>query len=205
MSEILTLTTQHLWLSAAGVLIAGAIAVPLGILITRFQNLAGIIMSAIDVLQTIPSLAMLAIALFIFGLGDGSLITALVIYSLLPILRNTYVGIKGVDPSLIEAGRGMGMTNLQLLFQVELPIALPIILSGFRVAMVTAIGIATIGTLIGAGGLGGPIWRGIQLADNAMILSAAIPAAALAILSDVILGALEKSLVPKGLKAREQS
>jgi osmoprotectant transport system permease protein len=205
MSEILSLTVQHLWLSTAGVLIAGIIAVPLGIALTRFRSIASTVIAAVDVLQTIPALALLAIALYFFGLGDSGLISALVIYSLLPIVRNTYTGINGVDPILIEAGRGMGMTNLQLLLQVELPLALTVILSGFRVAMVTAIGVATIGTLIGAGGLGGPIWRGIQLADNNMILSAAIPAAALAIFSDFILGLLEKFYVPKGLKTKEQS
>ncbi|RYD03622.1 hypothetical protein N752_18790 [Desulforamulus aquiferis] len=114
------------------------------------------VLGLIDMLQTIPSLAMLAIALYYFGLGNGSLISALVVYSLLPIVRNTYLGLKGVDTNLIEAGRGMGMTKLQLLWQVQLPIALPVMLSGFRVAMVTAIGIATIGTLIGAGGLAVP-------------------------------------------------
>ena len=205
MFEITSLAMEHLWLSASGVFIAALIGIPIGILLLQIRSLAEPVLGLIDILQTIPSLALLAIALFYFGLGNGSLVAALVVYSLLPIVRNTYLGLKGVEANLIEAGRGMGMTRLQLLWQVQLPIALPVMLSGFRVAMVTAIGIATIGTLIGAGGLGSPIWRGIQLADNAMILSAAIPAALLAILSDLVLSTLEKITVPKGLKAREST
>lgn len=202
MFEITSLAMEHLWLSVSGVFIAALIGIPMGILLLQIRSLAEPVLGLIDMLQTIPSLALLAIALYYFGLGNGSLVAALVVYSLLPIVRNTYLGLKGVEANLIEAGRGMGMTRLQLLWQVQLPIAFPVMLSGFRVAMVTAIGIATIGTLIGAGGLGSPIWRGIQLADNAMILSAAIPAALLAILSDLLLSTLEKMTVPKGLKAR---
>ncbi|AEG61394.1 ABC transporter permease [Desulforamulus ruminis] len=202
MVEITSLAMEHLWLSASGVFIAALIGIPMGILLLQVRSLAEPVLGLIDMLQTIPSLALLAIALYYFGLGNGSLVAALVVYSLLPIVRNTYLGLKGVEANLIEAGRGMGMTRLQLLWQVQLPIALPVMLSGFRVAMVTAIGIATIGTLIGAGGLGSPIWRGIQLADNAMILSAAIPAALLAVLSDLLLSTLEKITVPKGLRAR---
>lgn len=148
MGQILQLTLEHLWLSTAGVLVAGLVGVPLGILLVRARALAGPVMSLVDVLQTIPSLAMLALVMFFLGLGNNSLIAALFVYALLPILRNTYTGLAGVSPDLLEAGKGMGMTGWQLLRQVQLPIALPIILAGFRVAMVTAIGIATIGTLI---------------------------------------------------------
>ncbi|SHE99131.1 osmoprotectant transport system permease protein [Desulfofundulus australicus DSM 11792] len=202
MGQILQLTLEHLCLSAAGVLVAGLVGVPLGILLVRARALAGPVMSLVDVLQTIPSLAMLALVMFFLGLGNNSLIAALFVYALLPILRNTYTGLAGVSPDLLEAGKGMGMTGWQLLRQVQLPIALPIILAGFRVAMVTAIGIATIGTLIGAGGLGEPIWRGIQLANTFMIMTGAVPAALLAIIADVLLGGLEKALVPRGLRAK---
>jgi osmoprotectant transport system permease protein len=199
---VLGLSIEHLWLSAAGALIAGIVGVPLGVILLRVRALVGPVMAVVDVLQTIPSLAMLAIVMFFLGLGNSSLIAVLFVYALLPVLRNTYTGLAGVSPDLLEAGKGMGMTRWQLLWQVQLPIALPVILAGFRVAMVTAIGIATIGTLIGAGGLGEPIWRGIQLRDTPMILAGAIPAALLAIIADILLGILEKSMVPRGLRVK---
>lgn len=202
MSPVWGFTVEHLWLSAVGVLLAGLIGIPLGILLLRVRALVGPVMGVVDILQTIPSLAMLALALFIFGLGNTSLVAALLVYALLPVLRNTYTGLSGVSPNLLEAGKGMGMTGWQLLWQVQLPIALPVILAGFRVAMVTAIGIATIGTLIGAGGLGEPIWRGIQLVNTPMILAGAIPAALLAIVVDVLLGMLEKAMVPRGMRVK---
>jgi len=199
---VLGLSIEHLWLSAAGALIAGIVGVPLGVILLRVRALVGPVMAVVDVLQTIPSLAMLAIVMFFLGLGNSSLIAVLFVYALLPVLRNTYTGLAGASPDLLEAGKGMGMTRWQLLWQVQLPIALPVILAGFRVAMVTAIGIATIGTLIGAGGLGEPIWRGIQLRDTPMILAGAIPAALLAIIADILLGILEKSMVPRGLPVK---
>lgn len=202
MGPVLGLSIEHLWLSAAGALIAGIVGVPLGVILLRVRALVGPVMAVVDVLQTIPSLAMLAIVMFFLGLGNSSLIAVLFVYALLPVLRNTYTGLAGVSPDLLEAGKGMGMTRWQLLWQVQLPIALPVILAGFRVAMVTAIGIATIGTLIGAGGLGEPIWRGIQLRDTPMILAGAIPAALLAIIADILLGILEKSMVPRGLRVK---
>lgn len=202
MSTVLELTLNHLWLSAAGVLFAGIIGVPLGIVLTWARRFAGPVLAVIDTLQTIPSLAMLALVMFFLGLGNSSLIAALVVYALLPVVRNTYTGLAGVSPGLLEAGKGMGMTRLQLLWKVQLPIAMPVILTGFRVAMITSIGIATIGTLIGAEGLGDPIWRGIQLVDTAMILSGAIPAALLAVIADILLGILEKSVVPRGLRVK---
>ena len=200
MSTVLGLTLEHLLLSAVGVFLAVLIGVPLGIMLNRFRFLVAPVMGFIDILQTIPSLAMLALVMFFLGLGNSSLVAALFLYALLPILRNTYAGLTGVNPSLLEAGKGMGMTGLQLLWQVQLPVALPVMLAGFRVALITSIGIATIGTLIGSGGLGDPIWRGIQLVDTAMILSGAVPAALLAVLADMLLGALERYIVPRGLK-----
>ncbi|MDI6709979.1 MAG: ABC transporter permease [Thermoanaerobacterales bacterium] len=201
MDNILLLTIEHLELSAVGVLLAMAVGIPLGIIITRYRLAAGITMAVTDILQTVPALAMLALLMMVFGLGDTTLVISLVLYSLLPIVRNTYAGILGIDKGLVEAGRGMGMTRLQLLRLVQLPIALPVILAGIRVALVTAIGIATIGVLIGAGGLGSPIWRGIQQTDAVLILSGAVPAALLAIVCDVGLERLERAMTPRGLRA----
>jgi osmoprotectant transport system permease protein len=200
MFNIPLLTLQHLELSAAGVALAMAIGIPLGYLITRNKILARTVLAFIDITQTIPALALLALLLLWMGLGNGPLIAALVIYSLLPIVRNTYTGLNSVDASLIEAGKGMGMTRWQLLRMVQIPIALPVIMAGIRVAMVTAIGIAAIGVLIGAGGLGAPIWRGMQQMDNGMILSGAIPAALLAIITETVMERVEQGLTPRGLR-----
>ncbi len=199
MERVFLLTVEHLQLSLMGVLIALLVAIPLGIFIYRYKGFAGVVLSLTDVIQTIPSLAMLALLMLVFGLGNTTVIAALVLYSLLPIVRNTYTGLNNVSPSLIEAGRGMGMTRFQRLRYVELPLALPVIMAGIRVATVTAIGIATIGVLIGGGGLGVLIWRGIQNTDTQMILMGSIPAALLAILADFLLGKIEKRLIPKGM------
>lgn len=200
MEQILILTLEHLELSVIGVGLAIIIGLPLGIVITRNPVVANIIMSITDILQTIPSLAMLALLMVAFGLGNTTLVIALILYSLLPVVRNTYIAISGIDSGLIEAGRGMGMTGMQLLRQVQIPLALPLILAGIRVALVTAIGIATIGVLIGSGGLGSIIWRGIQLIDTQMILSGAIPAALLAMICELSLGKMEDLITPRGLK-----
>ncbi|GBF32553.1 osmotically activated L-carnitine/choline ABC transporter [Desulfocucumis palustris] len=202
MYNILALTLQHLWLSAAGVLIACLVGMPLAVVLLRYRVLAGPVMAVIDAFQTIPSLAMLAILMYYLGLGNTTLIVALFIYALLPVVRNTYVGLDGVNRELLEAGKGMGMTRWQILRLVRIPIALPVILAGFRVAIVTSIGIATVGTLIGAGGLGDPIWRGIQLSDTALILWGAVPAAVMAVLSDILLGRLEKTVIPRGMRVK---
>lgn len=200
MFNIPLLTIQHLELSALGVALAMAIGIPLGYIITRNKVLARTVLAVIDITQTIPALALLALLMLWMGLGDGPLIAALVVYSLLPIVRNTYTGITGIEASLIEAGKGMGMTKWQLLRMVQIPVAVPVIMAGIRVAMITAIGIASIGVLIGAGGLGAPIWRGMQQMDNSMILSGAIPAALLAVITETFLGRVEKGLTPRGLR-----
>jgi osmoprotectant transport system permease protein len=193
--EIISTTYSHLQITFAGVLIAVVIGVASGIAVTKNKALAGFVMSMTDVVQTIPSIALLAILMMYFGLGDTTVIIALALYSLLPIVRNTYVGVVGVDGGLIEAGRGMGMTKLQLLFRVEVPIALPVILSGIRMAVITALGIATIGVLIGAGGLGYYIYRGVQVSDVGMILKGAVPVSLLAVMMDFLLLYVEKKLV----------
>lgn len=195
MEEILMSTLSHLQITFTGVFIAAIIGVIMGITITRNKTIAAAILSLTDVVQTVPSIAMLAILMMLFGLGDTTAIVALALYSLLPIVRNTYVGINGVSSGLIEAGRGMGMTQMQLLLKVEIPIALPVILSGIRMAIITALGIATIGILIGAGGLGYFIYRGVQISNVTMILKGAIPVSLLAVAMDSLLLYAEKRMV----------
>ncbi|MBS7530801.1 ABC transporter permease [Hazenella sp. IB182353] len=197
---ILTGTLEHLYLSFVSVAIATCIAVPLGIILTRKQRIAEPIIGITGLFQTIPSLALLAFMLPIFGIGITPAIIALTIYSLLPILRNTYTGILGVDRSAVEAGKGMGMTNFQILYIVELPLSLPIIMAGIRTATVLTIGVASLAAFIGAGGLGELMFRGLQMMRNDLVLAGAIPAALLAIFFDLILRWVEVKTTPRGLK-----
>ncbi len=193
--QILNLSFQHLFLAVVSTMIAAAIGVPTGILLTRKPAWSGPILGIASILQTIPSLALLGFMLsipFLGGIGAGAAITALVLYALLPVIRNTYSGIAGVDPAVREAGKGMGMTDTQLLMQVEIPLARAVIFAGLRIAMVVSIGVATIAAAIGAGGLGEFIFRGLSTVNNTLILAGAIPAALLAILVDFILGRIEK-------------
>jgi osmoprotectant transport system permease protein len=192
---------EHVLLSGIAMLLAILIAVPLGIWLTRNKKLAELIIGVAAIIQTIPSLALLGFMLPIFGIGKVPAIIALTLYALLPILRNTYTGILGVDPALVDAGRGMGMTSRQILFMVELPLTLPIIMAGVRTATVLTIGVAALATFIGAGGLGDLIDRGLRVADKNLILTGAIPAAILAILFDLALRKLEEKVTPKGLKS----
>jgi osmoprotectant transport system permease protein len=198
-TEIFEATLQHLWLVGASILLAAVIGIPLGILITRRPVLSKPILGGANIIQTVPSLALFGFLLpapWIGERADRLAILALTLYSLLPLIRNTYTGIKGVDPSVVEAGRGMGMTGKQLLWQVELPLALGVIIAGVRVAAVISVGLATIAAAIGAGGLGEYIFRGLAMVNNQVILAGAIPAALLAIGADVSLGWLEKRLSP---------
>lgn len=204
MADILVAAAEHLKLSFIGVLIASIIGCSAGIILTRYRSIASTAMSITDIIQTIPSLAMLSILMMIFGLGDTTLVIALFLYSLLPIVRNTYVGILSVDEGLVEAGKGMGMTRLQLLFKVQIPIALPVILSGIRVALITAVGIAAIGVLVGAGGLGHYVWRGVQKGSTRMILSGAVPISLIAVSLDFLLLYAEKKMV-RGKRLRKAS
>lgn len=177
------------------------VAVPLGILATRFRWLERIVMPIASMLQTIPSLALLALLLVLgMGLGFRTAIMALFLYSLLPILRNTYTGIKGVDPFIKEAAAGMGMTGMQRLFMVELPLSFSVIMAGIRTASVICIGTGTLAALVGAGGLGMFVIRGLQLLWDHMILLGAIPAALLALLTDYLLGKFEYMITPRGLR-----
>ncbi|MCC5627608.1 ABC transporter permease [Nostoc sphaeroides CHAB 2801] len=195
--EILQHTLEHLFLVGIAIGIAIVIGIPLGILITRKTYLRQPILGIANIFQTIPSLALFGLLIpvpIIGGIGAVPAIVALTVYSLLPIIRNTYTGITGVDPAIREAGRGMGMTDRQLLLQVEIPLALGVILAGVRVATVIAIGIATIAAAIGAGGLGVFIFRGISVVNNQLILAGAVPAAAIALLADFAIGWIENKL-----------
>ena len=197
--ELVELILEHVWLVSVSMVLAVIVGIPLGIAITRWPALNKPVLGSANVIQTIPSLALFGFLLpapWIGERADRLAILALTLYALLPLIRNTYAGIKGVDPAVVEAGRGMGLTNRQLLFQVELPLALGVIIAGVRVATVLLIGLTTIAAAIGAGGLGEYIFRGLAMVNNAVILAGAIPAAALALLADVGLGWLERRLSP---------
>ena len=194
-SQIARLTFEHIWLTASAMLFAIAIALPLGIYLTRHEAFARPILGVANVLQTIPSLALFGLLLPVPFLGDRAArlaIVALTSYALLPILRNTYAGIRSVDAALIDVANALGMTNWQRLTKVELPIAASIILAGLRTATVTCVGVATIAAAIGAGGLGELIFRGVASVDNRLVLAGAIPAALLALCADGTLGFIEK-------------
>ena len=204
--EILQHTGEHLLLVGIAIAIATLVGIPLGILITRNTKLRQPILGIANILQTIPSLALFGLLIpvpVIGGIGIIPAIVALTLYSLLPIIRNTYTGITGVDPAIREAGRGMGMTDQQLLFQVEIPLALGVILAGVRVATVIAIGIATIAAAIGAGGLGVFIFQGISNVNDQLLLAGAVPAAVIAVLADFAIGWLERRLTQRGGKKQK--
>jgi osmoprotectant transport system permease protein len=193
--DILALTAQHLLLVAVSTFLAAAVGIPLGIWLTRRPKLARPILGLAGVVQTIPSLALFGFLLplpLIGGIGARTAIVALLVYAMLPLLRNTYAGILSVDPAIVEAATGLGMTPRQRLWWVELPLALPVVLAGVRIATVVSIGLATIAAAIGAGGLGVLIYRGIAIVDNRQILAGAVPAALLALVADGLLGALER-------------
>jgi osmoprotectant transport system permease protein len=198
--EVFQVTLEHILLVAMAMGIATLIAIPLGIALTRHRTLRAPVLGLANVMQTVPSLALFGFLIpvpFIGGIGRRTAIVALVLYALLPILRNTYAGITGVDPAVIEAARGMGMTARQLLWQVELPLSSSVILAGLRVATVITIGVATIAAAIGAGGLGTFIFRGVSMVNDQVILAGAIPAALLAILADASLGWAERRLAAR--------
>jgi osmoprotectant transport system permease protein len=195
--EIARLTFEHLWLTGFALLLAVTIGLPTGVLLTRYPPLARPVIALANILQTIPSLALFGLLLPVPWLGEDAArlaILALTGYALLPILRNTYAGIRSVDPALIDVAQAMGMTGAQRLWKVELPLGASVILAGIRTATVTCVGVATIAAAIGAGGLGELIFRGVASVDNGLVLAGAIPAALLALTADGALGWIEKRL-----------
>ncbi len=199
------MTAQHLQISLLGVLWAFVVGIPLGLLLSRFKFLVGPVLWAANAIQTVPALALVGFIMLFLGLTPATGITVLFLYSLMPIIRATYVGVTQVDPGMIEAARGMGMTTLQILRMVQLPLAFSVILAGLRVATVAAIGTASIMSLAGAGGLGQEIFKGIDRVNNTMILAGAVPAAVLAVLAEVGISALERRLTPRGLRIQTAS
>jgi osmoprotectant transport system permease protein len=196
-ADIAVMTVEHLLLVAVSTGIAILIGVPLGLFLTRRPSLASPVIGFANVMQTVPSLALFGFLIpipWIGGIGNRTAVVALVLYAMLPILRNTYAGIRSVDPAVVEAGRGMGMTDLERLRLIEVPLALPTILAGIRIATVVSVGLATIAAAVGAGGLGNFIFRGLSMVDTRLILAGAIPAAALAVVADALLGGLERRL-----------
>lgn len=198
--HVLEKSADHMGMSLTAVAFSCLLAIPLGVLITKNKKVADIILGVANVIQTVPSLALFAFMIPIFGIGRKNAIFALFLYALLPIIKNTYIGITNVDPAITQAAIGMGMTRFQILYKVEMPLSVAVIMGGVRVATVTCIGVATIATLIGAGGLGDIIYQGIGLANLGMIISGAVSAAVLALFADFVLGKLEKRLTSKGIK-----
>jgi len=199
-SEIAQLTFEHLWIVAISTALAIVVGIPLGILITRKPALHNPVLVTANIIQTIPSLALFGFLLPAPWIGEraGRLaILALTLYALLPVIRNTYTGIKGVDRAVIEAARAMGLTDWQLLYKVELPLAASVVLAGIRTAVVISVGLATITAAIGAGGLGELIFRGLAMVNNAVILAGAVPAALMALIADASLGFLERRFTPQ--------
>lgn len=196
-TEILRATTDHLLLVLIAMIVAILIGVPLGMLIVHRPALRAVSLAIANIFQTIPSLALFGFLIpipFIGGIGKRTAVVALVLYALLPILRNTYVGLTAIDPAVLEAAEAMGMTSTEILWQVRVPLSLAVILAGIRIATVITIGVATIAAAIGAGGLGTFIFRGVALVNNSLLLAGAVPAALLAVLADFLLGRLERRL-----------
>ncbi|SCZ81821.1 ABC transporter permease [Acidaminobacter hydrogenoformans] len=202
-SRIAARALEHLFIASSALLLAMLVAIPIGILLTRYERIAKIVLGIGNIIMTIPSLALLAFMLPVLGIGNKPAIAALFLYALMPIMRNTYTGINKVQPSLIECARGMGMTDFQVLYSIELPLALSIILAGIRTTFVILIGWATLAAFIGGGGLGQLIWAGLNNINYNLILSGAIPAAGLALLADLMLGQLEHLLTPRGIRKKQ--
>ena len=199
-SQLLSKAVEHFYISMFALLLAIVVAVPLGILLSKTQRTANVVLTVAGVLQTIPTLAVLAIMIPIFGVGKTPAIVALFIYVLLPILNNTVLGVKNIDKNVIQAGQSMGMTKFQLMKDVEMPLALPLIISGIRLSSVYVISWATLASYVGAGGLGDLVFNGLNLYQPPMIISAAIVVTLLALVIDFILSLVENGLYLKGLK-----
>lgn len=205
--EILEQGWRHLEMVLIGVVIATCIAVPLGVFAAhpRFRKLGSLVIGVANAGQAVPSMAIVAVMLPLMGLGFRSMLVALVVWGVLPILRNSYAAIKSIDPAIVEAARGMGMTRWQVVRKIELPLALPVIMAGIRVSTVVLVGTATLGALIAAGGLGEIILSGVFVAEPLITLQGAAPAAAMAITLGFILERLERVMTPRGLRIKAET
>lgn len=199
-SEVLSLLLEHIELTLLAVLIAVFIGVPLGIFITNYKKLSKIVIGFANLVQAIPSLAILGFLIPVVGIGSVPAIIMVVLYSMLPIIKNTYTGISNINPDMIEAAKGVGMTKTQILKIVKIPLAMPMIMAGIRISGVTAVGLMTIAAFVGAGGLGYLVFSGIQTVDNNLILFGAIPAAILALVIDWVTAKIEYAVMPNGIK-----
>jgi osmoprotectant transport system permease protein len=195
--QLLFKTWQHIYISAIALFLGVIVAIPLGVLLTRYKKVAGFTIGLASVLQTVPAMALLAMMIPLFGIGALPAIVALFIYSLLPILRNTYLGMENVDPTLRDAAKGMGMSNLQSILQVELRMAAPVIMAGVRLSATYVIAWTALASYIGAGGLGDFIFNGLNLYRPDLILGGSIPVIILALIVDFLLGRLELLLTPR--------
>ena len=198
--QIIDLLLEHIQLTVTSVFIAIIVGVPLGILISRVKKLSGPVLGLANVIQAVPSLALLGFLIPVLGIGSKPAILMVFLYSLLPIIKNTHTGLMNINPDVIESAKGMGMTRAQTLKMIQLPLALPIIMSGIRISAVTAVGLMTIAAFIGAGGLGYMVFSGVQMVDNNMILAGAIPACILALFMDFIVGKIEQGVTPPGIR-----
>ncbi|KRM61294.1 glycine betaine carnitine choline ABC transporter, permease [Paucilactobacillus vaccinostercus DSM 20634] len=199
--DLLEKTWQHIYISFISLGLGIIVAVPLAVVLTRFDKIAGFVIGLASVLQTVPSMALLAMMIPIFGIGNLPAIVALFIYSLLPILRNSYLGIKNVNPAVLDAAKGIGMNNIQSIFQVELRLAAPVIMSGIRLSATFVIAWAALASYIGAGGLGDFIFNGLNLYRSDLILGGSIPVIILALVTDYLLGKVEQLVTPKTARA----
>lgn len=197
--QILSLSWEHVELTLLSVILAIAIGVPLGILISYLKKLTKPVLGIANIVQAIPSLALLGFAIPFLGIGSKPAIFMVILYSLLPIIKNTYTGIQSIPDQTLEAAKGIGMTRAQILIKVQIPMALPIIMAGVRISAVTAVGLMTIAAFIGAGGLGYLVYSGIRTSNNMQILAGAVPACILALVIDSFMGILERVVVPEGL------
>lgn len=198
-SELLTKTWQQIYISAIALALGIIVAVPLSVILMKFPRTAKVVMAIASMLQTIPALALLAMMLPIFGIGQLPAIVALFLYSLMPILRNTYVGLTGVNPNTVNSAKGVGMTQIQIITKVDIPLAMPVIMSGIRLSAIYVIAWSTLASYIGAGGLGDFIFNGLNLYQPDLIFGGTIPVIILALLTDYLLGRLEKKLTPAGV------
>ncbi|MCY3035887.1 MULTISPECIES: ABC transporter permease [Aerococcus] len=200
-SYVISQFFQQMLMALYGTIFACLLAIPLGFYIARREKLANVVISIANIIQTVPALALLSVLMLYLGLGSNLVVLTVFLYSLLPILRNTYTGVRNIDAGIIDVGKGMGMTKMQVILKVEFPLAFPVILGGIRNAFITAIGIATIGTFVGAGGLGSILTRGVNASGGtSIILAGVIPIALMSIVADYLMELLERRLSPNASK-----